>query len=332
MGQGRLAGRPHTLALGAGGQLRRAGAAPDTPGGRTEPSSPLQPGTGCWALSDTRRTCTRPLSSPWATSSHPWPPGPRLQALAQSQAASPPPGRAWPSLGPSSQLDGVGWGLWGAQPPCLDLPGPGRLAQLFYLQTGLSERRASDLVILLGTPEGPVMLRLSWGAARSPPESTHPPPLSPPGPKPGEVAPGPLGCGHSATPRPRGPPGRRAVSSLSERSSPPPDRCRHPPRPCAHTQGPAPRPPELLRGQGQQVPSRRGQARGAPQWPSGYNSRLSGPRPGFSPWSGNSRQPRARRQSARCCHGRCRDAAASSPGAWGVRVSAARHAWPFQAP
>ena len=95
-------------------------------------------------------------------------------------------------------------------------------------------------MVLLEPPAGPITPRLSRGAARSPPESAHPPPLSPPGPKPGEVAPGPLGCGHSAAPRPRGPPGRRAVSSLSERGSPPPDKCHHPPRPCAHLQGPAP--------------------------------------------------------------------------------------------
>ena len=90
------------------------------PWGRTEPSSPLQPGTGCWAPSDVGRTCARPPSLPWATSPHPWPPGPRLQALAQSQAASAPLGRAWPWGGA---------GAPGGSAPCLDLPEPGRLAR-----------------------------------------------------------------------------------------------------------------------------------------------------------------------------------------------------------
>lgn len=119
------------------GKASRAGAAPHAgpggwraavegvgglrhPWGRTEPSSPLQPGTGCWAPSDVGRTCARPPSLPWATSPHPWPLGPRLQALAQSQAASAPLGRAWPWGGA---------GALGGSAPCLDLPEPGRLAR-----------------------------------------------------------------------------------------------------------------------------------------------------------------------------------------------------------
>lgn len=70
--------------------------------------------------------------------------------------------------------------------------------------------------------------------------------------------------------------------------------------PSPQTQGPGPPSTGAPRGQGQQVSTRKHRAQGVPWWPSGSNSRLSLPRPGFSPWSGNSRQLRGQKtQSAR---------------------------------
>lgn len=169
------------------------------------------------------RTCTRSPSSPWATSAHPWPPGPRLQALAQSQAASSPLGRAWPWLGPSSQLDGVGRGIWG---PCLDLPGPGRLAQVFCSGTLASVTWWSTSQRTHHAPPKP-------GGSPSPSESSYPTPLTPPDPKPGQGSAWPPGLGalccarpsHPATAaRPTGPSGgtgRRSAACQNGTARPP---------------------------------------------------------------------------------------------------------------
>lgn len=111
-GQGRPAGRgrPHTLVLGAGGQLWRAWVASDTPGGGQSP--PLHSSRALGA--GLRQTWEGPVLDPRAC---PGPPPPILGLRAQGFRPwlSPrPPPLLWEGPGP-----GVGRGLWGAQPPAL---------------------------------------------------------------------------------------------------------------------------------------------------------------------------------------------------------------------
>lgn len=55
-------------------------------------------------------------------------------------------------------------GVWAAEPPCLDLPGPGQLAQLTCFQTLATVREFADnKLVFLELPKGPITLQQKLG-------------------------------------------------------------------------------------------------------------------------------------------------------------------------